>query len=367
MDRSIIKVYNPYQLKNGLKYVQEIINDNWISFSGKYVNECENYLQNKLSIKHVLLTNNGTSATHCIIKAIRWKYPECKKIYIPNHCFIAVYNSVLYEYAENNIEILPIDSLTWNLDLNNIELLDRNSAIVLVHNIGNIIPIEIIKEKRPDIILVEDNCEGFMGKHYNNFSGTQTLCSSISFFPNKHITSGEGGAFCTNDTELYHYIKKFCRQGITEIRYKHDILGQNYRMSNLNAALLYSQLELLDDIISKKKRIFDLYKNILSQNTNIIFQQELPNTQHSNWMFAIKFNKSFNFNKIKKYFEDNFIEIRQFFLDYRDHSHLKSLKIFKSINTKEKLENNIIILPSYPDLLQEDIEHICNVINNLII
>ena len=84
-------------------------------------------------------------------------------------------------------------------------------------------------------------------------------------------------------------------------------------------------------------------------------------------MFAIKFNKSFNFNKIKKYFEDNFIEIRQFFLDYRDHSHLKSLKIFKSINTKEKLENNIIILPSYPDLLQEDIEYICNVINNLII
>ena len=107
-----------------------------------------------------------------------------------------------------------------------------------------------------------------MGKHYNNFSGTQTLCSSISFFPNKHITSGEGGAFCTNDTELYHYIKKFCRQGITEIRYKHDILGQNYRISNL-IFLLYSQLELLDDIISKKKE-FLIYIKIYYRKIKIL-------------------------------------------------------------------------------------------------
>lgn len=364
----MIRIYNPYNIKNSKKYINNCIDDNWISFSGKYVDKCEKEIQKKLNIKHVLLTNNGTSATHCLIKGIKWKYPNCKKIYVPNNCFIAVYNSILYEYDDTMIEIIPTDINTWNLDMNYIDILEENSALILVHNIGNIIPIQEIKKKRPDIILVEDNCEGFMGKYDKKFSGTQSLCSSISFFPNKHITSGEGGAFCTNDTELYNYIKKFCRQGVTEIRYKHDILGQNYRMSNLNAALLYSQLELLDEIILKKKKNFNLYKKLIT-NKNIEFQKENNNTTHSSWMFGIRLKKKTSFIKNDKIFRENNVEIRQFFLDYKKHKHLKNIKqlnINEENNKYSPLEEQIIILPSYPDLNHENISYICNIINNLI-
>ena len=256
----MIHIYETYKLNNSKKYLLACIGSNWISWSGDYVKKCEKELENILNIKHVLLINNGTSGCHCLAKSIKWKNPNCNKIYVPNHCYIAAYNMLLTEFQENQIEILEIDEETWNMKIN-INDLEQNSAIFLVHNLGNIYPIKKILQNRPDIIIVEDNCEGFMGKYDNNkFSGTLSLASCVSFFSNKHITCAEGGAFMTNDTKLYEYIKKLTRQGQTQERYIHDILGYNYRLSNINAALLYSQIELLSEILEKKKKIRDLYQ-----------------------------------------------------------------------------------------------------------
>lgn len=360
----MIPVYCPYKLSESKKYFNEIIDDNWVSFTGKYTQMCEIELQNRLNINHVLLTNNGTSATHCLFKALKWKYPNCNKIYIPNNCFIAVYNTTLYEYDKSQIEIIPIDIDTWNFDMKYLTHMEQNSALLVVHNIGNIIPIKKIITERPDLILIEDNCEGFMGKYGNEFSGTLSMCSSISFFPNKHITSGEGGAFCTNDTELYEYIKKFCRQGITDVRYKYDMLGKNYRMSNINACVLYSQLNLLDEILEKKNNIFNMYRKYLD-NSKIQFQKQELHTTHSNWMFPIKFKttkKSIDILARNAYFNNNNIEIRPFFYDYKQHNHINDLKMIND-NNNNNVSEQIIILPSYPDLSEENIKYIANTVN----
>ena len=382
----MIPIYEPYKLNESKKYLNEIIDDNWVSFTGKYINLSETKLQDALDIRHVLLTSSGTSATHCLFRAIKWKYPKCNKIYIPNNSFIAVYNTALFEFSKTNIEIIPIDYDTLNFDMKYLDNMEKNAALVLVHNIGNIIPIQNIISKRPDLILVEDNCEGFMGKYDNKYSGTLSLCSSISFFPNKHITSGEGGAFCTNDTELYVYIKKFCRQGITDIRYKYDILGQNYRMSNINASILYSQLNLLDEILRKKSLVFDIYKKYLNTEY-IIYQLEKMNTTHSKWMFIIKFkNKIDNIQSMNNFFKQNNIEIRPFFYDYTHNEHIKDLKLIGHKNengndnnnnnnnnttnnynnnktTTNTNTNNIIILPSFPNLEEKTIKYIADKVN----
>lgn len=359
----MIPVYSPYKLGESKTFLNEIIDDNWVSFSGKYVKLCEKELERRLNINHVLLTNNGTSATHCLFKAIKWKYPNCKHIYIPNNCFIAVYNTALHEYEKSNIKIIPIDADTWNMNMKYINDFEPNSALILVHNIGNIIPIQKIMEERPDIVLVEDNCEGFMGKYGEKFSGTLSLCSSISFFPNKHITSGEGGAFCTNDMELYKYIKKYCRQGITDEKYKYDLLGQNYRMSNVNACLLYSQLNLLDEILDIKNKLFSLYRKYLDNN-KISFQKQEENTLHSNWMFPIKFKSNISDDEVQNrnlYFNKNNIEIRPFFCDYKYHKHLADLDVMNE--QYPDIYNQIIILPSFPDLSETNIKYIAEKVN----
>ena len=162
---SLIRISDVYNLDKSKNYVQDVVDSEWLTFTGKYVKQCERKLEETLGVKHALLTSNGTTATHCIIKAIKFKHPECKKIYVQNNSYIAVYNSILMEYTSDQIEVLPIDEDTWNLDLNYLDHIEKGAALMIVHNIGNVLPVDKIKQVRPDIIIIEDNCEGFMGKY----------------------------------------------------------------------------------------------------------------------------------------------------------------------------------------------------------
>ena len=359
----MINVSEVYNLKDTKKYIEDVIDTNWISYSGKYVGECERILEKKLNVKHVLLTNSGTSATHCVIKSIKMKNPKCNKIYIQNNSYVAAYNMALNEYNIENITILPLDSKTLNLDMNYIKNIEKNSALLIIHNIGNILPIEEIKRERPDIIIVEDNCEGFMGKYNNKNYGCDGLSSAISFFANKHITCGEGGAFITNDTEIYNKIKSFCRHGITEHRYIHNIHGTNYRLSNINASILFSQLQNLDEIVEKKKMLYHYYKKLLKDVDKIEFQEIEDKTEPSYWLIPIRMCLSdFNYSKIHKYFNDKGVDIRPFFYDIRKHEHLKSIKVIDD----NSFINNIILLPLHMYLTKEKIEYIVSIIKELI-
>lgn len=354
----MISIYEPYKLNKSKKYLVNCINENWISWSGKYVTKCEKELEKIMGIKHILLINNGTAGVHCLMKAIKWKNPNCKKLYIPNHCYIAVYNMSLIEFSSNEIEILPIDEDTLNMKLD-LDKLEKDCAILVVHNLGNIYPLERIKRERPDIILVEDNCEGFMGKYNNKYAGTESLASCISFFSNKHITCAEGGAFLTNDSELYEYILRFTRQGQTDIRYIHDRIAFNYRLSNINAALLYSQLELLPEILKKKKNNFLKYQKGLKNNKKVTFQKIETNTEHSCWMVNIKIKGNPSFENFSNFMKTKNIETRPFFYDIRKHKHLENL----NSNFQPVLEREICMLPSHPNLKNSEIKYICKMIN----
>lgn len=358
----MIKISDIYKLENSREYVNDVITSEWLTFSGIYIKKCEKMLEELLGIKHVLLTNNGSAATHCLIKSIKLEYPECKKIYVQNNCYIAAYNSVLTEFKNTEIEILPIDENTWNLDLKYLNKIEKNSALLIVHNLGNILPINKIKNLRPDIIIVEDNCEGFMGSYNKKYSGTEALASSVSFFANKHITSGEGGAFMTNNTKLYKKIISFTRQGISEYKYIHIMHAYNYKMSNINAAILYSQLEQLDIILKKKTILFNRYYELLENEKNIELQKIEENTCHSKWIFGIKILKNLEYKDIELFFNNNNIEIRPFFYDIYKHKYLNNIK--KTVS--KSLNHTIILLPLHANLNISDIDYISNIIKKFI-
>ena len=117
---------------------------------------------------------------------------------------------------------------------------------MIVHNIGNVIDVPMLKNRFPNTIFIEDNCEGFLGKYGDKYTGTDSFASSISFFGNKTLTSGEGGAFITNDCDVFEYINKIKSQGQSNEKFIHDVLGYNYRMTNVQAAILLGQLECID-------------------------------------------------------------------------------------------------------------------------
>jgi perosamine synthetase len=366
----MINIYEP-NLKKYTSSAIDAIESGWISNHGKYIDLATNKLSTILNSKYCILMANGTCATHCLFLSIKYKYPDINKIYVPNNCYVAAWNCVLMEYNIENIEVMKMDLNTWNINTSEeyIKQLDSNSVVLIVHNLGNIINVPRLKKIRPDIIFVEDNCEGLFGKYESIYAGTGecSLCSSLSFYGNKIITTGEGGAFLTNDIEVYEYVKKVYSQGMSEIRYLHDIHAYNYRMTNIQAAFLYDQLNDIDNILDTKQNVFNYYtKNFKNIKQIKLFEKE-KNTESANWIYSIRIeNKLHNFSILDtyQYFKLLNIDIRPFFYPIDSHKHLS---LENNDETSHILNNEIIMIPSSPLITKNQQDLVIKAVYDLIL
>jgi len=355
----MINIYKPYLPKQSLKYIYEAVDEGWISSLGKYKNLCEEKLKEKFGYKHVLLVNSGTAALHLISRCLKYKYPNINRIIVPNSVYCAAWNAFLFD-KEFELFCETIDINTWNMNSFSSGI---NDAVLIVHNLGNIVNVPKLKRQYPDTIFIEDNCEGISGKYEGFYSGTQSLMSSLSFFANKNITSGEGGAFCTYDDDLYNYAKLLHGQAQSDKKYIHCDLGYNYRMTNLSAAILYGQLEIFDEIMDKKKNMFEYYRKELSTIENVKVQEIEEGTIHSNWMFGVRIIGNKNYEEVDRYFSKMGIETRPFFYPIHYHEHLKNI-IRNHDSVPELLSKECFMIPSYKELELNDQKYIINTIKN---
>lgn len=373
----MIPIYIPY-LTNYKKSALDAINSGWISNHGKYIELATNKLKEITGVKHAILMSNGTVATHCLFISLKYMHPNVNKIYVPNNVYVAVYNCALMEYNFENLEILKINEDTWNMEEDEKYLLslEKDSAVVIVHNIGGIIDVDRIKSIRPDLVLLEDNCEGIFGKYNGKYTGSSSsvLCSSVSFYGNKTITSGEGGAFITNNDDVYNHIKSVYTQGMSDQRFIHNVHAYNYRMTNIQAGFLFDQLNDVDAILNLKRKIFKNYEDLLSEEINkkkITLQKIHPNCERANWMFAIKINDNLmSIGEMENYFKENGIETRPFFYPFHSHNHLLKILNFdnenENDNVSKMLNNRIIMFPSYPELKHDEQIYIVSKLKQLL-
>jgi perosamine synthetase len=363
----MINIYEP-NIKQYTESAHKAINDGWISNHGEFINKSTTKLNEILDSKYSILMCNGTCATHCLFLSLKYKFPTISKIYMPNNVYIAAWNAALMVYSMCNLELMKMDLDTWNINISDeyILSLEPNTAMLIVHNLGNIINVPRLKRLRPDIIFIEDNCEGFTGKYEGIYSGTSdsSLCSAISFYGNKIITTGEGGAFITQNKDIYDYIIKVYSQGMSNVRYLHDVHAYNYRMTNIEAAFLYDQLNDINTILENKRHIFKNYENLLNdliiQNKIKLFKKE-DNTENADWIFALRIvNNNKTIEETTQFFRDNNIDIRPFFYPINKHSHYTELKNTDDISNI--LNREIIMIPSSPNITYEDQIKIINTI-----
>lgn len=358
----MINIYEPYINEQNLSFAHDALNSTWISSHGKYLNLIKDDLISLNESKYVLLCNNGTTATHLMAIGLKYKYPNIKNIIVPNNVYVAAWNSFLMNPIFN---LIPVDSNleTWNIEYSELDKKikqhsSKDTAILIVHNIGNIINVPLLKEKYPDYVFLEDNCEGFLGEYDSSKSGSKSLMSSVSFFGNKTLTCGEGGALFTDDEEIFEYLNSVRTQGSTSKKFIFDKLGYNYRMTNLQAAILKGQIDSIDIIKSKKQKVFDLYRNQLSDIVH--FQKNEENTKHSNWMLGVQLDMDVDNISLELYKQG--VETRPMFPTMSEHKHLS---IFSDTNEEKNskiLSKRCIILPSHPNLQKGDINYICNLI-----
>lgn len=366
----MIPVYKPYLPAGSLALAHEALDSTWLSSQGKFLPLVQSKLQELLNVKYVVPLNNGTSACHLLAKALTHAKHDKSEIIVPNNVYAAAWNAFLFD-RRYTLYSVDADLETWNYDLNKLDAvikLHPSAAVLIVHNVGNVINVPELQRQYPSTSFVEDNCEGFLGKYEGSQSGTLSFASAISFFGNKNITSGEGGAFVTNDEDTYNFVKCIQSQGQSKQRFVHSDLGYNYRMTNIQAAILAGQLDLLPTIIDMKREVFDYYRAALKDREDVLMQKIVPGTEHSNWMFGVRVPKQTNYEKAELYFKQNGVEVRPMFYPIHAHQYLNELYYVSwgDCTNAEILNKECFILPSYPELTPQELSHILTTLNNYI-
>ena len=328
-------IYTP-DLTRYTTSIHKAIADGWVSSQGEFLEKARIEASACLETPYVVLVNNGTSATHLLYKSLKFKHPDLRRIYVPEAVFVAVWNCALYEYPPEMIQVLPIDPVTLNPVFDDIE---PNSAVVVVHNIGNVINVPDLLRRRPDLVVVEDCCEAFLETYEGHPTGTAALCAAASFFGNKTVTTGEGGIWYTRDKELYDFILKSCHHGMTSDRYVYDVLGYNYRMTNLQAALLYDQLCDIDSILVRKWTVRDRYVDLMP---NWVVSRGL-------WMTVLRIPEISYATLAPKLLAAG-VDTRPMFYPLRTHPHLKCI----AAPTSSFGHDELFMIPSSPGLTAFD-------------
>jgi perosamine synthetase len=338
---------------NEFKYLTDAFMSTWISSSGEYINKFEDRFSSYSDCEYGIAVSNGTVALHLALTVLG--IGEGDEVIIPDLTFAATINSVLH--ANATPVIVDVEENSWCINPKKIKeaITPNTKAIIPVHIYGQACNMSSIMEiaKEFNLKVIEDCAEAHGAKHANKKVGSFGDIGCFSFFGNKVITTGEGGMCTTNDKHLDEKMRIYRDHGMSKTkRYWHDVIGYNYRMTNLQASIGLAQLERINDIHQNRREYENNYKEIL-KDKNFRFQQDLENTQRITWLVSILVNDDTDKAKYLKILKDNGIDAREFFYPLSDMEIYKSYcKEFTSIT--HKLSKNGFNLPTYESLKSID-------------
>lgn len=371
MSKTKIKfpVAEPCLGKEELNNIIEAVKTGWISSKGKFIEEFENEFAKYCGVRYGIATSNGTSALHLALAALGIKKGD--EVIVPDLTFIATANVVRYCGAKP----VFVDSHPdyWCIDPNKIEekITKRTKAIIPVHIYGHPCDMDPILRiaKKHHLYVIEDCAEAHGAEYKGKKVGSFGDVSCFSFYGNKIITTGEGGMCLTNDKKLAEKMRILRNQGMNpKKRYWYDVIGFNYRMTNLQAAIGIAQIKKIDRFIKKKRQIAKWYSKELRdlEKEGIIkLHPQMPWAKCVYWMYSILVeNKAkISRDKLAKQLEEKGIETRPFFYPMNVLPPYKSNEKFP---VAKKLAREGINLPSGIKLRKNDIDEVIQEIKRVI-
>lgn len=359
-------LFTPYINKDEKKLVIDCLDSNWISSKGKYIDKFERKFSQYINTKYCISVNNGTAALHLAILSLGIGPGD--EVIVPSFTYIAPVNAI--RYAGAKVKFIDSNYRTAQIDENEIiKKINKNTkAIIIVHLYGYVCNIPKVKRicDKKKIFLIEDCAESFGSFFNKKHSGTFGKIGTFSFFGSKTITTGEGGMVVTNDKKIAEKIYKLKTVGVVKKKnnYWHDMIGYNYRMTNICAAIGLAQLNKKKEILKKKEKVFKFYEKKL-KNLPIRFIEILKGSKSSYWQIVIFVNNLKIRNALSKFLESKKIETRTSFPPVHTMPMYKSKN--KSILKKAKiLSETGICLPSSPSLKENDIKYICDQIKGFL-
>lgn len=372
---------------NERKYVDDAIDQGWVSTGGAYITKLEQELAKFLNVDNVAACQSGTSALHLSLVEAGVKPGDV--VLVPPLTFIAAVNPVKYQFAipvfidcDDSFCMDPIklrsfceEECKWDGSV-----LRHNDAVVrslvVVHVFGNMADMESIMEiaEKYNLKVIEDATEA-LGSHYTEgkyagkYAGTIGHFGAYSFNGNKIITTGGGGAVTANSPEVVDHIRFLSTQAKTDPHYYiHDEVGYNYRMTNLQAALGVAQTEKLSEFISRKQKNYLLYKELFEEFEYAELMPFREGTNSNKWFYSLKIDR----DHIK-------VSMRDIIIACHDRG-FETRAIWGLINEQKpyegeetyKLEkapyyaNRILNIPSSTQITEDEIRYVADQVKRLL-
>lgn len=353
---------------NEEKYVVDAIRSSWISSSGKYITKFEQEFANLCGTESAIGVCNGTVALHLALLALDVRPGD--EVIVPSLTYVATANAVRYVGGEP--VFVDVDPNTWCIDPDCIEnaITRRTKGIIPVHLYGHPADMDPINQIAAvhGLWVVEDAAEAHTAKYRGRSVGSLAHMATFSFYGNKILTSGEGGALSLSDRHLETRVRTLRGQGMDpQRRYFFPVTGYNFRITNVACAILCAQVERAQDIIGRRREVFNIYRTSLDGIPGIGFQPVADWAETAPWLYCITVDPDAygrTRDELITILDSEGVETRPFFIPvhrlppFREESERRG----ENLPITDRLSSVGINLPTYSSLSEEEIVHIADVI-----
>lgn len=349
-----------------VEYATDAARNGWGDRCYEYINRFEEAFKSHLGVNYAIATSSCTGALHMGMAALG--IGEGDEVILADTNWIATAAPIVHVGAKPVfVDILP-DSWCIDPDLAEAAITSRTKAIIAVHLYGNLCEMDRLLAigQKYDIPVIEDAAEAIGSVYYGRRAGSMGKFGSFSFHGTKTLTTGEGGMFVTNDSDLYETVLTLSNHGRARGQSKQfwpEMVGFKYKMSNIQAAIGCAQMERIYELIRRKREIFRYYLDNLGSLSGISMNPEPEGTINGAWMPTIVFDKQTGVTreKLQEVFKSENIDARVFFHP------LSSLSMFedKSNNHAWLIHKRSINLPGYHDMNDNDMERVVGVVREI--
>lgn len=359
-----VPLSEPYIDEEDIHSIEQALREKRLS-QGKYVEKFEKEFAKYVGIKHAIAVSNGTAALHLALAAIGIGPGD--EVLVPSFSFIATANCVLYQDAKP--VFIDIDPLTCNIDPLKIrkKINKRSRAIIPVHYAGQPCDMNGINEvaTRFKLHVIEDAAEAHGALYKGRKVGSLGHIACFSFYPNKNMTTGEGGMVTTDDDQIAEKVRLIRSHG-QDHQYHHIVLGYNYRLTDIQAALGLTQLKRLDWIIKRKARAAEYYAERLSElaNGKVRSPYVAPYATHTYMLYPVRFQSRRERNLTLRKFAESGVEATIHFPPIHLQPLYRNLFGYSKgfLPITEKVAETILSIPLYPHITQEDQNYVLKII-----
>jgi len=337
---------------------------------GPKATEFEEKIEHYIEINHAIAVSSGTAGLHILVKAMDIK--EGDEVLVPSFTFASSVNVILYERAAP--VFVDIDSETFNIDPKDLErkITKNTKAIMVVDVFGH--PAEwddILRiAKKYDLQVIDDSCEALGAEYKGKKLGQFGDCACFAFYPNKQITTGEGGMIVTNNEGIASLARSLRNQGRGEMSswLEHERLGFNYRMDEMSAALGVSQLRRIEEILIKREKVAMTYTEKLKKLSFLRTPVVKPYVKMSWFVYVITLKRGLDRDIVIKKMAEKGIPTRGYFSPMHLQPYIKKMFGFKGgeLPVTEDIARRSLALPFHNNLSEGEIDLVIDALINAV-